>query len=637
MTVDIETGVLTRAANQEHDGPMTIVLCDLQTIENNGSKRLVGKAADGGSTITCALGSKFLKKFVAKELASNDIVKVTSYQATRVDGQPKLMVLDMEVVGKHTGADLSSDGPTPKKMKASQEESTPVPITSPSDENVRTPVTAKDCSTFSFRTPGSAMQTPKEVLSPVPFRDSNKATRQPGAATAATLPVVGEQAHQPISALNPYNARWTLKVKVERKQDLKQISAKDGPASLLTVILVDEQGKQIEGVFWREAAEKMATALTEGRIYFISGGTVVPSNRKYSSVDNDYKINFNFKTEVKEARNQDTSKMKIVHSFVSFDCLEARLSKKLPVDLIGIVTNVGSLGTIKRNRDGTEHLRRDITVVDKSRKSVVVTIWRDQAEQIGGELEQLTHPVLMMSKMRISDYNGVSISQSYASAFEINPDLNEAEELKAWWESEGAMLSFVPAGEGISGRSAGQGRSSKWQTIADIVPSRDEQLSESDPPKFGTLRCVLANIVEDQPMYYTANTATNKKVTEQGGKYVEADGTVADEMKRRYIMNAQVTDFTGRQYINVFNAEAEAMLGSMTADQMDELKQTNPDAFARQLKASCWTEWVVEVIGKNREYEGKTRMRFNTRRARALDWVADSRGLLAAIAQHLAK
>lgn len=55
---------------------------------------------------------------------------------------------------------------------------------------------------------------------------------------------------------------------------------------------------------------------------------------------------------------QDGDKMKAKCNFVKVDCLATRIGKKLPVDLVGIVTDVGSLGRIKRQHDGTEFVRR---------------------------------------------------------------------------------------------------------------------------------------------------------------------------------------------------------------------------------------------------------------------------------------
>lgn len=86
--------------------------------------------------------------------------------------------------------------------------------------------------------------------------------------------------------------------------------------------------------------------------------------------------------------------------------------------------------------------------MDETRKSVMVTLWRDQAETVGAQLEGLTNPVIVMTKMRIGDFNGVSVSSSYASRFEINPTgYAEVTALQEWWTNEGSSLTFTPAGE----------------------------------------------------------------------------------------------------------------------------------------------------------------------------------------------
>ena len=50
--------------------------------------------------------------------------------------------------------------------------------------------------------------------------------------------------------------------------------------------------------------------------------------------------------------------MKAKCHFVKVDCLASRIGKKVPVDMVGIVTDVGSIGSIKRQHDGTEFVRR---------------------------------------------------------------------------------------------------------------------------------------------------------------------------------------------------------------------------------------------------------------------------------------
>lgn len=64
------------------------------------------------------------------------------------------------------------------------------------------------------------------------------------------------------------------------------------------------QGTQIEITFWREQAIEKHATLKEGTVYYFSNGAVLPSNRKYSTVDNDYKINMGPKSSVEQAADQ---------------------------------------------------------------------------------------------------------------------------------------------------------------------------------------------------------------------------------------------------------------------------------------------------------------------------------------------
>jgi hypothetical protein len=51
-------------------------------------------------------------------------------------------------------------------------------------------------------------------------------------------------------------------------------------------------------------AEEMDRMLQVGSVYYISNGQLSGANRRYSTTGNDYRINFNQKTEVKAALDQ---------------------------------------------------------------------------------------------------------------------------------------------------------------------------------------------------------------------------------------------------------------------------------------------------------------------------------------------
>jgi replication factor A1 len=51
--------------------------------------------------------------------------------------------------------------------------------------------------------------------------------------------------------------------------------------------------------------------------------------------------------------------------YVDFEQLPHWAGKKALVDVVGLVTSIGALGSVKRSRDGSELARRDVTLVDQ--------------------------------------------------------------------------------------------------------------------------------------------------------------------------------------------------------------------------------------------------------------------------------
>lgn len=83
------------------------------------------------------------------------------------------------------------------------------------------------------------------------------------------IPVCPEKDFSPIVALNPYQSHWTIKVKLAKMYKLRRFTSKKEPfeeSSVCTAVLVDDQATEIEGTFWREAAEYYHEKLQEGKV-----------------------------------------------------------------------------------------------------------------------------------------------------------------------------------------------------------------------------------------------------------------------------------------------------------------------------------------------------------------------------------
>lgn len=50
--------------------------------------------------------------------------------------------------------------------------------------------------------------------------------------------------------------------------------------------------------------------------------------------------------------------MRAAHAFVAIDGLATRIGKKLPTDILGVVTRVDALSSTKRTSDGADLMRR---------------------------------------------------------------------------------------------------------------------------------------------------------------------------------------------------------------------------------------------------------------------------------------
>lgn len=76
-------------------------------------------------------------------------------------------------------------------------------------------------------------------------------------------------------------------------------------------------------------------------MYLISGGLVKVADRAWTSVNNEFQLNFSAKTVVEQTRVVDKKIPDRVYSFITMDNLCTAVGKL--TDYIGIVTNVGDL------------------------------------------------------------------------------------------------------------------------------------------------------------------------------------------------------------------------------------------------------------------------------------------------------
>ncbi len=495
--------------------------------------------------------------------------------------------------------------------------------------DVVTDTTADVPATMAATKAGPAIPKVEDIKTPA------SQTRRPESAIKTPL-----SAAQPISSLNPYLHCWTIKAKVlskgPKREFGKQKPNPNGQSnSVFSAELVDEEGTSIEATFWREAADTYHETLEEGKVYTFSRGSVKVANKVYNRTRNDYCLNFDTSCSVQESADViDASVMQTRLKFEKIDQLPVFVDKKAPIDVIGVVTSVGATGSIKRKSDQQEVVRREVTLADESLKTVSLTLWGEKAESDGEKLSAMLeagqHPVLAVSSCRVGSYNGVTLSTSMRSNVMIDPDLSEALELKTWYETTGATSTMSAVGEGLAAAKAANSAQKRYFNLAEIEAKAPD--SEDAKPFYATVNALVASINPDQKMYYLACAENNRKVEEQGpGEFFcEYDGKTYPTAVRRYVANARVMDSSGMINASLFDEQANIVFGK-TADRLHELREEAADMYKTALNKATWQEWSFRVKAFASVWENNLRKKYAVIDAKPINFVAETRRVLAAL------
>ncbi|KAE9602219.1 hypothetical protein Lal_00049617 [Lupinus albus] len=436
----------------------------------------------------------------------------------------------------------------------------------------------------------------------------------------------------PLVSLNPYQGNWTIKVSVTSKGNMRTYKNARGEGCVFNVELTDEDGTQIQATMFNEAARKFYDKFVLGKVYYISKGTLKVANKQFKTVQNDYEMTLNDYSEVEEVADEAAFVPATKFNFVQIDQLGPYVNKNELVDVVGVVQNVSSTMSIRRKSNNETVPKRDITIADDTKKTVVVSLWNELATTIGQELLDIADqsPVVAIKSLKVGDFQGVSLSAINKSAVLINPDLPEANKLRCWYDSEGKEAAMASVGAGSSPASKNGNRSVYSDRVSLSHITSNPSLGE-DKPAFFSIRGYISFIKPEQAMWYRACKTCNKKVTESigGGYWCEGCQRNDDQCNLRYIMVVKVSDASGEAFISVFNEEAEKVVG-LSADELDNLKsQDGEDSpYQLKLKQATWVPHLFRVSVTQNEYNNEKRQRITARAIVPVDFATESKLLL---------
>jgi len=431
----------------------------------------------------------------------------------------------------------------------------------------------------------------------------------------------------PISALNPYATKWTIKARVTVKTDIRKWANERGEGQLFSVDLLDDQKGELRATFFKDAVDKFYPLLEEGKAYFFSGGKVKIANAKFTKCD--FEVTFDTNSVIRPCSDEESSSISSqVYNFTSIAYLPQQQDRTV-VDVLGIVKHDSGPSDLT-SKAGKDLTKRTLTLIDSSGHEIAATLWGEKAKsEVYGWQE---NPIIAIKGGKTSEFQGCSLNIS--DQFTVNPDIPEAHALHNWrmtndWKGTGVSVT-ASNGFGVSAIEPLEKR-----MTMDAVKDQGFARSNGDKGGVATVQCAIMNVNQERDPFYEACPNCRKRVIPGMSGDYRCEKCQADvQAERRYILTCMLADHTGSQWVTLFNDECVELLG-MTADELHGIRLNHgDDAYLAVIKKPLFTSWNCVIKSKLEMVQDEHKLNSTVGRLGRLNYVDENIMLINAIQKY---
>ena len=649
--------------------PLRLQVLGLKILNQESGKRVKALLSDGHEAVSCVLSNKVSMLVTENLITEKSIVDVASFLvSTLQQGKQVLIIADMQHVCPYQG---NIGNPVTVSMKAMHE----APQKPPSSYGAPPQQAAYGAAMpQQYQQPPAYGGMPQQYQQPPAYGGMPQQYQQtpayggmpqqhqqppayggPGQLPGMSYKPVGggvverHESHAnilPINALNSYQNRWTVKARVTAKSEIRRYSNARGEGKFFSFDLLDAQEGEIRVVGWNDQCDRFYDQVEEGRVYYLSKASLRNKRGNYNQTRHQFEIHLETNSQLELAEDEFDNGVKIKTTSFNFQKISdlEDAPQGAIVDIIGIAESINDVSTITR-KDGSEAVKRSVSIKDPSNRSIEVTLWGNFAstpgEQIAAEIAASRNPVVAIKGGRVGEFNGKNISTVSSSQVLLNPqEPPETAQIKHWYSTQGASIPAQPlsvaGGEKrkdrricmsqIRGEGLGLGGETAWvQAICYMVYSKND--------RFMYPACTL-QYNGKQCNKKVANSSGDETKPDPDGWYCERCNSKLMEPEYRYILSCQFGDYTDASWVTAFNETAPAILGteagqlvawSRSDDQRDIGK------FSGVFRDAQFKQFVVKFRISEEKYNEEDHLRVNVVRVDPISYKEETSWTLDAI------
>lgn len=570
----------------------------IQNQTNTGPDRYRLLLSDGVHSVSSVmLATQLNGKVEQGEVETNCVIAMERFICNTIQTDKKVIVLlELRVLGSHTG-------------KIGDPQALKQPVDKKTNNNNNNSVQQDKSKSFNNNTNNSSSSSNNTSTN----HNSSSSTNQKTASQATPSKIF------PIASLTPYLGRWSIKARVTLKTKIRTWSNAKGEGQLFSFNLAD-QSAEIKVTAFKNEVDRFFNLIELNKVYIIKRGQLKAANKQFSNLANDYEMSLSSDSEIIPVDVQEEEGLpEVVYNLVTIDQVQ-NVAPNTFIDVIGVVKGVEDVKVVTQKATNRELKKRDVFLVDQSNTMIRLTLWGDNAEQFEGS----GNPVMVLRGCKVTDWNGRSLGESSNTQLIMNPAMKEADVLRGWWDGVGNGVEFAEYKRDGAGGSASQG-GTQWLTFEELS-ARDLD----DRAEYFQTKATITAVKKDNCLYMACPQAEcNKKVVDLGNSMYRCEKCAQEfsDFKWRLILQMNVCDLTGNQWLTCFQDSAELILQS-TAQNIGVLKQDDSPAFEDIFNKANFSSFVFKNRARMEKYNDENRMKTVCLQASSVDQVEHSERLL---------